>query len=562
MFAETPNYRALGRAVTGHESFRWHFGPMFYRGRLRDGRVKVLVVGQEGAQDESLAHRSFVGGTGARMQHLLNHLGITRSYLFLNTFCYPIFGQYGDQLRWLAQAPRSPIAAHRNRLFDYVVARNDLQLVIAVGTAAKESVASWFHTHGVDADPAHLSAADPSPISSGLRALGVLHPGGAGSGSVEDIKTDFRRAVGSIEQWRTVEPGWFLPDLDGEPRAADEYEYRSAPLPFRDFPFGTSWRLGRGGTSSNRRDAQRSIQLFSAGGSYNGVEDDPTYWTSATGSPEGYGEKPGDLPYEPPRVSYGEFDSGPGEAMARLLTPAWPGMDGAVAHSSLGFGPIYRGRTDDVTMLILAQAASPDDLFTGRALSGSDGQHFQEWMRSVGIEKRYLILRVPPFGPTGSSHAERQRWVDDPATVAGYRAIIRRVSEYSPHLEVTVTIGRLGSRLAFRLGLSDAVEMSTFGAGGWLASWQRAVHELGDRHYHRDIANPTFSYDGRRGQIPRRDLPFGTLRWQGTSGDRALRARVGGRPSGDYYKLCAPGWVFALPPAPMSSDETEALSHA
>ena len=79
LFAETPNYRALGQEVTGREKFRWHFGPMFYRGRLGDRQVKVLVVGQEGAQDESLSHRSFTGGTGGRMQNLLNHLGITRS---------------------------------------------------------------------------------------------------------------------------------------------------------------------------------------------------------------------------------------------------------------------------------------------------------------------------------------------------------------------------------------------------------------------------------------------------------------------------------------------------
>lgn len=79
LFAQTPNYRGLGRAVTGREAFRWHFGPMFYRGRLVDGHVKVLVIGQEGAQDESLAARAFVGGSGSRMQHLLRHLGITRS---------------------------------------------------------------------------------------------------------------------------------------------------------------------------------------------------------------------------------------------------------------------------------------------------------------------------------------------------------------------------------------------------------------------------------------------------------------------------------------------------
>ena len=156
LFAEVPNYRGLGVAVTGRESFRWHFGPMFYRGRLGDDDVKVLIVGQEGAQDESLAHRSFAGGSGARMQHFLNHLGITHSYLFLNTFCYPIFGQYGQHLHWLARDAGSPIAAHRNEIFDYVVARNDLQLVVAVGTAAKEAVAAWFQTHGVDARPSEL----------------------------------------------------------------------------------------------------------------------------------------------------------------------------------------------------------------------------------------------------------------------------------------------------------------------------------------------------------------------------------------------------------------------
>jgi hypothetical protein len=64
LFAETSNYRGLGRTVLGREAFRWHHGPMFYRGRL-DGSAKVVIVGQEGAQDESLAHRSFTGGTGA-----------------------------------------------------------------------------------------------------------------------------------------------------------------------------------------------------------------------------------------------------------------------------------------------------------------------------------------------------------------------------------------------------------------------------------------------------------------------------------------------------------------
>ena len=148
LFAETPDYRSLGKQALGREKFRWHFGPMFYRGRLRDGRVKVLVVGQEGAQDESLSHRAFTGGTGARMQYFLRHLGIDYSYLFLNTFVYPIYGQYDEALVPIAQGLDSPIVQHRHKIFDYVLDRNDVHLIVAVGNAAKESIVTWVRSRG------------------------------------------------------------------------------------------------------------------------------------------------------------------------------------------------------------------------------------------------------------------------------------------------------------------------------------------------------------------------------------------------------------------------------
>lgn len=558
LFAAVPNYRGLGVEVTGRESFRWHFGPMFYRGRLGDGQVKVLVVGQEGAQDESLAHRSFAGGTGARLQHLLLHLGITHSYLFLNTFCYPIFGQYGDHLRWLAQDPASPIAAHRNELFDYAVARNDLKLVIAVGTAAKESVASWLELHGVGCDWRDLSTCDPSPISPRLRAIGVLHPGGASS----EVREDFRRAVGTIDRWRREHRGWLLPDPDGVGGGPADYDYGSAPLPFRDLPFGTTWRLGRGGTSSNRKDDQRSIQLFSAGGSYNGRGDDPTYRSAVYGTAEGYEDEPGDLPYEPPRNSYHDYDRGPDRVMARLLMPSWPPMAKALGHPSLGFGPVYRGRFEDVTMLVLAEPGGDDDLFSGRALTGDDGQHLQEWMRAVGITRRYLILRVPPFDTTGTSRRSREGWLDEPATVDAYRSIIDRVRKRNPRLEVVVAVGSLAARLADRLGIPVGVEMAPHGTPGARLSWTGAIEKMKGRVYRKDFARPTFRYDGSRRAIPRIDLPYGTLRWQGTSGDRAAQARVADMPSGDYYKLFAPRWVADLFPRTLSEAEKRVLPDA
>src|SRR5690242_17948689 len=60
LFAQTPNYRGIGIRVLGgkplsDEKFRWEFGPMYYRGRLTPQSVKVFIVGQEGAQDESLS---------------------------------------------------------------------------------------------------------------------------------------------------------------------------------------------------------------------------------------------------------------------------------------------------------------------------------------------------------------------------------------------------------------------------------------------------------------------------------------------------------------------------
>lgn len=240
LFAETPNYRGLGVAVTGREAFRWHFGPMFYRGRLWDRSAKVLIIGQEGAQDESLAGRSFVGGTGARMQHFLYHLGITRSYLFLNTFVYPIFGQYGDSLRRLAQDPLSPIARHRNQIFDYALARHDLHLVVAVGNAAKESVVSWVKSHGGSTGgPVDVEEADASVLGPRVRLLGVIHPGAGSQGDgTAAVKEDFIRAASQVEEWAEDDPTWLPPDPGAARQPAGDYEYRSAPIPFRDLPFG------------------------------------------------------------------------------------------------------------------------------------------------------------------------------------------------------------------------------------------------------------------------------------------------------------------------------------
>ena len=68
----------------------------------------------------------------------------------------------------------------------------------------------------------------------------------------------------------------------------------------------------------------------------------------------------------------------------------------------------------------------------------------------------------------------------------------------------------------------------------------------------------SFDYQGEREQIPRLDLPFGTLRWQGSSGDRAQRPTRSGSPSFDYYKVSMPSWAAALAATPLSASEAAA----
>jgi len=565
LFARTPNYRGLGRAVLHREAFRWQHGPMFFRGRL-DGSAKVMVVGQEGAQDESLSHRSFTGGTGARVQYLLRFLGLDRSYLFLNSFVYPIFGQYTPDLRPLAQDPRSPIAAHRNQIFDKAVAEGDVRLVIAVGRAAKESVATWIEEHGGSAQPESLDTASLGSLPGRVRAVGVLHPGSAASGSTSTIKADFARAIGHVRDWLQADPGW-LPADNGVARdLTAPFGYSSLAIPFRDFPFGTCPRLGRGGTSSNRTDNQRSIRLFSEAGTYNARGAHLRDPSPADGSPEGYADDPGDLPYEPPRAAPRAFDPGPPADMVRLLAGgepgfAWPDFSalGVTAHPSFGMGPIYRGRFGGLSLFVLADQESDDDTFTGRALSGEAGQRFQGFLEAAGLTTRYLIIRTLPVDTLDLSPAKRLALAGHPLVQAFHRELLRRLRTKNADATALLAMGpgaRQLARAVVPAGL-DVIDLAARGEQGFLASWQAALTQLAGRAYARDLATPTFTAPATRGQLSRIDLPYGTLRWAGTSGDRAVRPvdTDTGKPSPDYLKLFLPAWAATLDPAPLTAEE-------
>ena len=120
--------------------FRIEWGPIFHRGRL-DSTARVLVIGQDPAQHETVIRRVLVGEAGRRLQGFLAKLGITKSYVIVNTFLYSVYGSVRAKTR------RDPqLVAYRNRWLDAFLSSGKIEGVVALGTAADEAWRMWKQT--------------------------------------------------------------------------------------------------------------------------------------------------------------------------------------------------------------------------------------------------------------------------------------------------------------------------------------------------------------------------------------------------------------------------------
>jgi len=398
----------------------------------------------------------------------------------------------------------------------------------------------------------------------------VLHPGGAGQGgSINKIKKSFQSAVNKINDWINQDPNW-LPEDPGINRDLTiPFNYSRAPIPFFDLPFGINWRIGRGSTSSNRKNHQRSIQLFSAGGKYRNTGVSLVYDGLAYGSNEGYSELPGDVAYEPPVNKHREYDKGPGITFAKLFLGGksgleWPDFNalGSKAHDSFGFGAIYRGRPEKATILILADQQSQDDLFICRALTGNSGQRMQAFLESIGINFKYCIIRVLPVDTLDLSTNKRKSITSNAQVVKIYNAIFDKILSKNK-TKLILTFGSVAGSLIDQLSTNttEIIKLKAWRQSGAKNNWKGALTNIQNKIYPKDIVNPTFNYNGERLQIPRYDLPFGTLKWQGSSGDRAQRAKFNnGKWSSDYYKFFIPDWAYNLNPPQLTNKEQQAIT--
>ena len=150
------------------DDFRVEWGPVFHRGRL-DGTARVLVIGQDPAAHEAIARRILVGEAGQRAQGLLGRLGIDRSYVFVNTFLYSVFGGTGSK-----HVDDAAIVEYRHRWFDAIVADQPIEAIVTLGQLADTAYGLWRATPtGAANTAAYANGRHPTYPESASRSSGI-----------------------------------------------------------------------------------------------------------------------------------------------------------------------------------------------------------------------------------------------------------------------------------------------------------------------------------------------------------------------------------------------------
>jgi hypothetical protein len=237
-----------GIDVYPEQAFRVEWGPIFHRGRL-DGSARVLVVGQDPAASESITRRILVGTAGHRTQGFLAKLGITSSYVMINTFLYSVYGQQGGE----QHAGDAGIISYRNRWLAALTGPGAFEAVIALGTLADRA----WHTFTAQADP-------------GVAALPyahITHPTAPESSSGNDPQKHAQAVAALLANWNTalqqLHPRITHPDtvtplvLYGEAFAPGDL----AEIPEADMPAGlpawmrspVAWAQRTGATAAQKR---------------------------------------------------------------------------------------------------------------------------------------------------------------------------------------------------------------------------------------------------------------------------------------------------------------------
>jgi hypothetical protein len=228
--------------------FRTEWGPIFHRGRL-DGTARVLVIGQDPAQHETISRRILIGEAGQRVQGFLAKLGIDRSYVMVNTFLYSVYGQNGGN----KHKDDPQIAAYRNRWIDAVFTTSPIEAVAALGTLADNAWQAWKMTpKGQAMNVAYAHITHPTQPESSSKGNKAKH-----DAAVQAMLANWNGAL------NTLKPAVAHPDraISLQPYGTAFQDGEIVEIPEVDLPAGTppwmrglkSWARRTGSTASLKR---------------------------------------------------------------------------------------------------------------------------------------------------------------------------------------------------------------------------------------------------------------------------------------------------------------------
>jgi hypothetical protein len=146
-----------GTDVYPPADFRVEWGPIFHRGRL-DGSARILVIGQDPAQNETVVRRILVGEAGRRIQGFLAKL---RNGQELRHDPIPfVYSVWTGRPKY----KKDPgILQYRHRWLDALVVGKRLEAVVALGVNADAAWTAWKATpHGQTVNPAFAKLTHPT----------------------------------------------------------------------------------------------------------------------------------------------------------------------------------------------------------------------------------------------------------------------------------------------------------------------------------------------------------------------------------------------------------------
>ena len=214
-------------------------------------------------------------------------------------------------------------------------------------------------------------------------------------------------------------------------------------------------------------------------------------------------------------------------------------------------------------------------MFSGRALTGSVGQKLAPFLKNFGRDNDYLILRSLPI-----NCIQNERSCNDVAlkteVISARNKLLKKVFKNNK-LKIIFTLGENSKSILKTIPENQAIAIHLDHHNLNNKKLEELFNQIQTNLFLSNaLSLPKYVHTVSSEFIPRKDLPFHTRWWMGTSGDRTSQAmekvvervqngrvtkyKIGKR-NGDYYKLYAPKWNnnWKSENHPLTDDERSSL---